>query len=139
MLSVESRSRLKWLAVALAGLAGGAYVLIGTHILGVGSLQASDVPAAIIFAAASCYVLGGLLILLRWRWLWIAGAVVNALVILIFVQAYLARPDVMFSAGGLVSKAAQALLELNLLVLIITDWRRPVAQSMSLATGRKLP
>ena len=73
MLSAESRSRLRGLAVVLACLSAGAYVLIGAHILGVGSLQASDVPAAIIFAAAGCYVLGGLLILLRWRWLWIAA------------------------------------------------------------------
>jgi hypothetical protein len=138
MVSAKSRARLKWLAVALAGLAAGAYVLIANHILGVGDLAPSEVPAAIIYVAAGCYLLGGLLILLRWRWLWIFGAGVNALVVLIFVQSYLARPDVMFSPGGLVSKALQVLLELSLLSLIVADWRRVRTRDLSLSTGKRL-
>ena len=49
---------------------------------------------------------------------------INALVILFFVMAYQNRPTVMFSPGGLATKAAQLLLEVSLLYLIITDWRR---------------
>jgi hypothetical protein len=74
--------------------------------------------------AAGSYLLGGLLILVHSRWLWIVGAVINALVILFFVMAYQNRPTVMFSPGGLATKAAQLLLEVSLLYLIITDWRR---------------
>ena len=76
------------------------------------------------YVAAGGYLLGGLLILVRRRWLWIVGAVINALVILLFVMAYLNRPAVMFSPGGLITKAAQLLLEVVLLALIITGWHR---------------
>ena len=138
MVSLESRARLKWLAVVLAGLAAGAYVLIANRILAVGDLAPSEAPAAIIYMAAGCYLLGGLLILLRWRWLWILGASVNALVVLIFVQSYLARPAVMFSPGGLVSKALQVLLELSLLSLIVVDWRRLKMPDPSRPAGRSL-
>jgi hypothetical protein len=51
-------------------------------------------------------------------------AVINALVILFFVMAYQHRPAVMFSPGGLTTKAAQLLLEVTLLYLIMTDWWR---------------
>jgi len=77
-----------------------------------------------VYVAAGGYLLGGLLILVRRRWLWIVGAVINALVILLFVMAYLNRPAVMFSPGGLITKAAQLLLEVVLLALIITGWHR---------------
>jgi hypothetical protein len=109
-----------WLAVALALIAALSYLLIQLGMLGVGDLQTVGGPA-IALVAAGCYVLGGLLILVRRRWLWIVGAVINALVILFFVMAYLNRPLVMFSAGGLVTKVAQLLLEGCLLYLIITD------------------
>src|SRR3712207_1969194 len=119
-----TRVRAIWLAVALAVLAAISYVLIGLHLLGVGDLQTAEAPATIIYVAAGSYLLGGLLILLRRRWLWIVGAVINALVIAFFVSMYQDRPAVLFSPGGLVSKAAQVLLEISLLYLIIADWRR---------------
>lgn len=131
MASSDTYKRLMWLAAALALLAGLAYVLIGYHVLGVGDLQTSEAPAAIIYLAAGCYLLGGLLILLRWRWLWIFGAIMNALVIWFFVRLYLGRPAVMFSPGGLASKAIQILLELNLLWLIVVDWRRAKSPRLS--------
>jgi hypothetical protein len=56
--------------------------------------------------------------------LWIVGAVINALVILFFFLGYQDRPAVMFSAGGMASKAAELLLEVCLLYLIVT-YRRP--------------
>jgi hypothetical protein len=112
-----------WLAVALALFAALSYLLIQLSMLGVGDLQTAGAPA-IPLVAAGCYLIGGLLILVRRRWLWTAGAVINAFVILIFLMAYLNRPLVMFSAGGLATKIAQVLLEGCLLYLIVTDWRR---------------
>ena len=114
--------RVMWLAVALALFAGLSYLLIQLNTLGVGDLQTAGGPA-IALVAAGCYLVGGLLILVQRRWLWIVGAVINALVILFFVLAYLNRPLVMFSVGGLTTKIAQVLLEGCLLYLIITDWR----------------
>ncbi len=116
--------RVMWLAVALAVVAAVSYVLIGFKLLAVGDLQTAEASATIIYVAARSYLLGGLLILLRRRWLLMIGAVINALVMLAFVSAYLDRPAMLFSPGGLATKAAQLLLEASLIYLIITDWRR---------------
>ena len=116
--------RALWFAVGMALVAALCYVLIGLEVLSVGDLAASERPAGIIFAAAGGYVLGGLLILLRRRWLWVVGAVINAIVILIFLTSYLDRPAVLFSAGGLVSKGVQIVLECALLYLIVTGAHR---------------
>src|SRR5689334_9189181 len=112
--------RVLWADVGLAGVAALAYLLIGTQVLAVGDLQQADAPPAIIYVCAGCYLLGGLLILLHRRALWIAGAAINALVMLVYFSAYAARPAVLFSPGGLLTKAAQLLLEVGLLYLIVT-------------------
>lgn len=109
-----------WLAVALALTAAVSYLLIQLDVLGVGDLKTTEEPAAIVYVAASSYLVGGLLILVRRRWLWITGAVINALVILFFVMLYLNRPAVLFSPGGLVTKLTQLLLEGCLLTLIVS-------------------
>ena len=111
-------TRFMWAAVALAFFAAIFYILMEFNILGVGDLRADEKPAGIIYIAAGCYILGGLFILLRKRGLLIFGAVINAMVIFFFFAAYQNRPTVMFSAGGLVSKSVQILLEIALLYLI---------------------
>src|SRR5690348_11720658 len=111
-----------WLATALALFAALSYQLIQVGLFGVGDLQTAGAPAIPLMAAA-CYLISGLLILVRRRWLWITGAVINAFVIGIFFMSYLNRPLVMFSTGGLATKIAQLLLEGCLLYLIVTDWR----------------
>jgi|SRR5579884_1046961 len=121
--------RVMWLAVALALIAALSYMMIQLGLLGVGNLQPTEGPSIIVYVAAGSYLLGGLLILVRRRWLWIVGAVMNALVILFFVMAYLHRPAVMFSPGGLVTKAAQLLLEVSLLYLIMTGWHHSRRQA----------
>jgi hypothetical protein len=113
-----------WLAVALAIFTAVAYVLMALNMLGVGDLQMDEKPATIIYIAAGCYLLGGLLILLRNRWLLLFGAGINALVILFFFNLYKTRPTVMFSAGGLVSKIAQILLEVALIYVIAVSWHK---------------
>jgi hypothetical protein len=110
--------------MGLALTAALSYVLVGLNVLSVGDLQTTEAPAAITYVCAGSYLLGGLLILLRRRWLWIVGAGINALVMLVFFTAYISRPAVMFSPGGVVTKAAQLLLEAGLLYIIITAGRR---------------
>ena len=122
--STNNHTRVMWLAVALAIFTAIAYVLIAFNVLGVGDLQMDEKPPAIIYVAAGCYLLGGLLILLRNRWLLLFGAGINALVILFFFRLYQDRPAVMFSPGGLVSKVAQILLEFTLLYVIALNWRK---------------
>ncbi len=122
------RMRVVWLAVSLALLAALGYLLIQFGMLGVGDLQPAEGPSGVVYVAAGGYLLGALLILARRRWLWSVGAIINALVILFFVLAYLHRPTVMFSPGGLVTKAAQLLLEAVLLYLIVTAGRHVLSQ-----------
>lgn len=117
-------TRILWAAVGLALFTALTYVLMALNLLGVGDLQMNEKPAGIIFVAAGCYLLGGLLILLRNRWLLLFGAFINAMVILFFFNLYQDRPAVMFSPGGLVSKIAQFLLEAALIYVIAVSWKK---------------
>lgn len=119
-----SRVRVLWLAVGLALLTALAYLLMAWDVLGVGDLLPEEEGAVIVYVAAASYLIGGLLILVRRRWLWITGAVINALVMLFFFMMYQDRPAVLLSPGGLASKAAQLGLEVALIYLIVSDWRR---------------
>lgn len=112
-----------WLGLALALAAALGYILIAQGLLGVGDLQTDDAPVAIVYIAAAGYLIGGLLILLHRRGLWITGLIINSLVMWVFFNAYLARPAVMFSPGGVATKAAQILLEVALIAMIVMDWR----------------
>jgi hypothetical protein len=107
-----------WTAFALAFLAAFSYILMELNLLGAGDLEADEKPAGIIYVAAGCYTLGGLLVLLRKRGLLVFGAVINAMVMFFFFSAYQNRPAVLFSPGGLVSKTTQLLLEVALFSLI---------------------
>ena len=122
--SSTNNHRLVWIAATLALIASLAYVLMALNILGVGDLQVDERPAVIIHIAAGCYFLGGLLILLRNRWLLLFGAFINAMVVLFFLNLYQDRPAVMFSPGGLVSKIAQILLEVALIYVLAVNWKR---------------
>ncbi len=123
--TTQSNQRLAvWLATGLALCAALAYLLIAWKVLAVGDLNMTEAPPAIVYVAAGCYVLGGLLILLRNRVLLIFGVLINAAVILFFYNLYQNRPIVMFSPGGVITKAAQIVLEGVLLYLIITGWKR---------------
>lgn len=121
-------TRVMWAAVALALIAALSYVLMAFNVLRVGDLKMDEKPAVIIYVAAGCYLLGGLLILLRNRPLLLFGAFINAMVVLFFFNLYKNRPTVMFSPGGLISKIAQILLEVALIYVIIAIWRRPKSQ-----------
>jgi hypothetical protein len=111
-----------WVCVALAGIAALSYVAIALDWLET-NVVIDEAGRNIPWIAACGYGLGGLLILLRRRWLWIVGWVINALVLLMFYTMHAAEPQVLLSPGGLVSKAAQILLAFALLDLIIVDWR----------------
>ena len=122
--SKVTHARITWIAVALAFVTALSYILMQLNILGVGDLQGDEKPAGIIYVAAGCYFLGGLLILLRNRGLLLFGAFINAMVMLMFFSMYQNRPDVMLSPGGLVSKIAQILLEIALIYVIAVNWKK---------------
>ncbi len=120
----SNATRITTTATGLAIFTTLTYLLIALNILSVGDPQAARDGGAIIYVAAGCYLLGGLLILLRNRWLLLFGASINALVILFFFRMYQARPEIILSPGGLVSKIAQILLEIFILLVLITHWKR---------------
>ena len=121
--SKSIQPRALWLAVGLAIFTALAYILMAANLLGVGDLQMDERPAGIIYFAAGCYLLGGLLILLRNRWLLLFGAFINAMVILFFFNLYQNRPAVIFSPGGLISKILQISLEVALIYVIVRIWK----------------
>ena len=114
-----------WLGVGLALITALVYGLVGSGVLAVGDAVSTENGVNMAYVAAGCYFLGGLLILLRRRGLWIFGLVMNTLVLLFFFQMYQARPAVIFSPGGLATKAAQILLEVTLIGIIFTNGRQP--------------
>lgn len=58
------------------------------------------------------------------RWLWIIGAILNFIPIVVFYAAYAGRPEIMLSAPGLFTKIAQVLLEIGLIYLIVMFKRK---------------
>ena len=103
------------------------YVLLGIGIMHAGDMTSGDGIPAFFYIIPGGYVIGGLLVLLKKRWLWITGASINAFTIVVFYAAYASRPDVMLSAPGLITKIAQVLLEIGLIYLIVNFKRKEVA------------
>ncbi|RPJ63011.1 MAG: hypothetical protein EHM12_03320 [Dehalococcoidia bacterium] len=93
------------------------YVLLGAGIITAPSLESKEWQRTLIYVAAGCYVLGGLLVLARKRWLWIIGLVMNTLVLVFFFIMYRNNPAVMLSLPGLATKLPQVILEAGLIYL----------------------
>lgn len=110
--------KLQLVCMILALVAAAFYILMGLNVISVPTLSTADAPAGIAYAAGACYTLGGLLILLKKRGLWIFGLVMNTLVIALFFMMYNQKPEIMLSLAGLGTKIPQLLLETGLVVLI---------------------
>jgi hypothetical protein len=95
------------------------YILTGAGTIQPGELDTEDAPQAIAFVAGAGYFIGGLLILVKKRWLWITGAIINALVMAMFFSAYSSRPDVLLSVPGIGTKVPEVLLEIGLIYLVV--------------------
>jgi hypothetical protein len=109
-----------WLCFWLAMITAVTYILLLTGVLEV-SLKANEGPPAVFYLIPVAYLVGGTVIFLKKRTLWITGAILNAVPILGFYAGYiyLGKWDVIISAPGLITKIAQILLEAGLLYLII--------------------
>lgn len=94
------------IATALAILAAIVYFAIG---LGMVPEDFMSPPAPVMLAAGLAYLVGGGLILVARRWLMLAGAVGNALVLLLFVASAL-MGKATIDGLSLSGKAAQVLL-----------------------------
>ena len=117
--------RMMWVGAALALAAGVVYALIGQKVLAIGNVQVPEGDGTTFFyLAALAYFIAASLMPVRNRWLWLAGGVMNSLVIVFYVQTNLNRPDLLLSPGGLISKAVEVGLELVLVYLIGFGWFR---------------
>jgi hypothetical protein len=111
------------ICLALAFIAAAVYLLMAAHVITI-PRNMTDAPKGIVYIAAGCYALGGLLIPLRKQWLWIFGLVMNTLVMAIFFMMYNQKPEIMFSLPGLATKLSQILLEAGLIYLVATYRRK---------------
>ena len=109
--------------LVLALISALTYVFLILGIFQVGDMTPEEGVPAYFYIVPAGYVIGGFLIFLKKRWLWIIGAVVNLIPIVVFYTAYAGRPDIMLSAPGLITKIAQVLLEIGLFYLIVMSKR----------------
>ena len=106
--------------MVLAFISAVFYVLLAASIITVPSLASKDWQHVLIYVAGGCYILGGLLILAKKRWLWIIGLVMNTLVMVFFFVMYSKNPAVILSLPGLGTKIPQIILDVGLVYLIAT-------------------
>ena len=112
----------------LAMVAAMGYILMIVGVIEPGNLLADNEPMSpALWIIPAGYVIGGLLIYLKQRWLWITGAIINGFGIIVFYVTYAGQPDVLWSAPGLITKIAQILLEIGLLYLIVTAYKAKTA------------
>ena len=109
--------------MVLAFIAAVFYVLLASRVITASTLESKDWQHVLVYVAGGCYILGGLLILAKKRWLWIVGLVMNTLVIAFFFIMYRNNPAVMLSLPGLGTKIPQIILEVGLVYLIATYQR----------------
>jgi hypothetical protein len=113
------------ICLVLAVLTAVVYFLLQIDVINVPADSAGEGPKWFGFIMAGCYIVGGLLVLLKKRWVWTVGLVINTLIIVAFFIMYFQKPDIMLSLPGLGTKIAQALLEAGLIYLIVTSSRKP--------------
>jgi hypothetical protein len=103
----------------LAVIAAVFYFPTGFNVITVPSAGGEGGPPGWAFIAGGCYLVGGFLLLIRRRWLWILGLIANTLVIIFFFILHYQHPQILTCLPGLGTKIAQILLEIGLLILII--------------------
>jgi hypothetical protein len=118
--------KIVWVCLVLALAAALGYFLMGAGVIQAGDPQltdaasGSDAPWGFDWITGGFYVIAGLAFLLKKRWITIALAVINIFPIAVFYFMWAGRPDVMWSAPGLITKIAQILLEMGLIYLLVS-------------------
>lgn len=105
--------------MALAFIVAVFYILLAAGVITASALESKEWQRTLVYVAAGCYILGGLLVLAKKRWLWIIGLVMNTLVIAFFFIMYRNNPAVMLSLPALGTKIPQMILEVGLIYLIV--------------------
>lgn len=117
---------ISWVCLVLALVAALGYFLMGAGIIQAGDPVLNDAsssdttaPWGFDWIAGGFYVIAGLALLLKKRWVPVTLAVINIIPIAGFYFMWADRPDVLWSAPGLITKVAQILLELGLVFYLI--------------------
>jgi hypothetical protein len=119
------KKKVVWVCLVLALAAALGYFLMGAGVIRAGDPNLSDAasggdaPWGFDWIAGGFYVVAGLALLLKKRWISIALAVINLIPIVVFYFMWAGRPDIMWSAPGLITKIAQILLEIGLIYLLV--------------------
>ena len=122
-----SRTLIMTVCLIMALISALAYFLLGTGVMDAGSVTSEEGVPPFYYIIPISYIIMGLLVFLKKRWLWITITAINTFTIAVFYAAYATKPDVMLSAPGLITKIAQVLLEAGLIYLIITHKRERTA------------
>jgi len=109
----------KWVLLVLALVAASGYLLMGIGVIHAADLTLDDAPPGFTWIAGVFYVIAGLLMFLKKRWIYTAFSVINVFVIAIFIFMWAGRTDVLFSLPGLMTKIPQILLEIGLIYLLL--------------------
>ncbi len=105
--------------LAMALISALVYILMANGVMLPESLISNEPLPPYFYIIPAGYSIGGFLILLKRRWLWITGAVINGFGITMFYVAYADQVSVMVSAAGLITKIAQIIMEIGLIYLIV--------------------
>jgi hypothetical protein len=102
--------------LALATALG--YILMGAGVIHAADLTLDSAPPGFTWIAGAFFIIGGILLLQKRRWTAITMAIVSFIAVVFFYFKWSDRPDVMWSAPGLIIKIAQVLMLAGLLYLI---------------------
>lgn len=106
-----------WGTFMMALVAALGYVLLGMGVLQAGNLTDDAMPS-FFYIIPAAYLLMGVFLFLRWRWIRILEAILVFMTIAVFYAKYISQPDVMWSAPGLITKIAQVLMLAGLIYLL---------------------
>ncbi len=112
------------LILGLALFAGLGELLIALNVLTIGHLDMAAAPEALVYLAALGYLTGGLVILPRSRGMLFVGTLINAMLMIAYTNFSPNQPISELFAGGLVTKAAQTVLEAVLIYMILAAWQK---------------
>ena len=107
-----------WGSLTMALVSAVVYVLMGIGVMHSGNLTGDSMPS-FFFIIPLAYLLMGILLLSRWRWIRVVDAILVLFTIIVFYARYADQPDVMWSAPGLITKIAQVLMLAGLIYLLV--------------------
>lgn len=116
--------------LAMALISALIYILMANGVMLPTDLTTDQSLPPYFYIVPAGYVIGGFLILIKKRWLWITGAVINGFGVIMFYTTYADQVGIMLSAAGLITKIAQILMEIGLVYLIV-KYKRKRLESMS--------